>query len=859
MKPLSINDVYKKCQLDGFKFKSTEEFAPFNQIIKQDRAIDAITFGLKIKESDYNIFVAGERGTGKSTILRSFLEEIAKKSEPQKDWVYVYNFVEPEVPKAISLPQGKAKNLKHAVDEFIDTLSVEIPQALESKDYEDRINQILVGSRDIENSLYNSMEKKANEFEFSIKYTKVGFLVIPIVEGKPLSDKEFSELEPNRKKEIETRRKKFEPILADSIRKIRHNEKETKERISKIQKEVANFIISQNLEDVIFEFKEFDEILKFIDSMKSHLIDHLAVFLGHANTPSLGPGPGKGDGDKKSPLIEYTVNVFVDNTRAEGAPVIYEPNPTYYNMFGKIERKVENGIYFTDFTMIRPGALSKANGGYLVVDANNVLMNFGVWEALKRLVKNKELVIEDLADQYSLFPTSGIKPQPIPLELKIIMIGTPWIYQMLYTYDEDFKKMFKIKAEFDYEMKFSKDNVKQYIGFIAAQCKKKDLLHLNKDGAEALLEHAMRIADHQGRISLHLNETVDVLVEADQHAKSAKAKLINRNHVEKSIEKRHWRLNLFEEKTQEMIEEGTYLFDFAGSKVGQINGLAVYQLGGHSFGKPNRITSETFIGGRGHVINIERESDLSGNIHNKGVLILSGFLSSIFAKEKPLSLSASIAFEQSYGGIDGDSASAAEAIAILSSMSDTPIKQGIAITGSINQKGEIQPIGGANEKIEGFFDACNLFGLDKKQGVIIPIQNVKNLMIAPRVREAIKNKKFNIYAVKTVEEALKILTGKDLGITSKGTFKKGSVAAIIQHKIATIEKKLKSKGKGKKTNANSNNEKEAKLKTKPRTKSNLKSKAKKSPKKGTSKKVKGKKKVPTKKKKARKTRRRSKR
>jgi lon-related putative ATP-dependent protease len=547
------------------------------------------------------------------------------------------------------------------------------------------------------------------------------------------------------------------------------------------------------LEDLKEKYKTNPRIPDYLDDVEEDILANLKEFLGQ--TPEL---PFHIEGmDRSSFLERYRVNVLVDNEKTRGAPVIEEANPTYNNLVGRIERKMRLGMAFTNFMMIKSGSVLQANGGYLVVNALDVLRNPFSWEALKRIIKKSEVKIEDLAELYGI-STAGMKPDPIPVSLKVIMLGSPWLYYLLYYYDEDFRSIFKVKSDFDTQMGGSREENLRYANFIGKMATDKNLLPFTREAVAAVIDHAARLAEKKGKISLRFSDLTDLISESSHWAGASGSATVDQTHVEKALDQRYYRANLLEERVQELLADGTIMVDVSGAVPGQVNGLSVYDLGDFSFGKPSRITSRVYLGKAG-VVDIEREAKLSGRIYNKGVLILTGYLGGRYAQDKPLSLSASLAFEQSYGDIEGDSASAAELVALLSAISEVPVKQGIAITGSINQRGELQPIGGVNEKIEGFFAVCKSRGLSGEQGVVIPKANVKNLMLKKEVVQAVNDGKFHVYAVGTVDETVALLTGMPAGERrDDGTWPEGTVNFLVDKRLREIARKLKAEEKGEK-------------------------------------------------------------
>jgi lon-related putative ATP-dependent protease len=781
-KPLTAEQTFSSCPVNLFKFKSTKNIEESHDIIAQDRAIAAINMGLGIRRPGYNIYVAGIQGTGKTSVIRQFLEQWAVEAPPPNDWLYLHNFNAPECPQAVEMPRGQAKVFKKKMDHIVKTFKAEIPSALQSEDYENAINAYLSAANERKTKLFTELEKLAKSMDFTIKSTRMGIETIPVVDGRPLTDKEYNKLSDDTRLKIEAQRARLEPEVLDFARKVRAIEEETKEYVESLRREIGSRIISKLIDPLLAEFEYHKEIVEYLGAVKENIIENLLDFI---NNDPKEEDPME---EKRDFFTPYKVNVFVDNSQTTHAPVIIESNPTYYNLFGKVEKNVEHGVYRTDLTMIKNGSIHKANGGYLVLNILDIFRNPQIWDVLKRVLRNRKAFIEDMGEYYSLLPTSGLRPTPIPLDIKVVLIGTDEIYHILYQEDEEFHKIFKIKADFDFKMKRSAANINNYVKFIATRTKVENLLPFDPSGIASIIEFSSRLVEDQQMLSTQFGEIKDLTIEADFIARQKKSSIIKREFVEEALAHKFYRLNLHEENLHDAIRHNDILISVDGSRVGQINGLAVYDYGDYSFGKPGRITCTTSIRDRG-IINIERSSHLSGRIHDKGVMILSGFIHALLAKDFELGLSASICFEQSYGMIDGDSASCAELLAILSAMSGIPIKQQFAITGSINQLGEIQPIGGVNEKIEGFHKTCKSIGKSREYGCIIPYQNVRNLMLHRSVRDAIDKGEFKIYPVAHVWQAFEIITGVPLGAKSLDATtppSPGSALELIMKKLDKI-------------------------------------------------------------------------
>lgn len=753
-------------------FETTESLDVLEGVIEQERAMEALEMGLSIRKRNFNIFVAGASGTGKSSILRGLLKRVAEKDPVPPDWCMVNNFKRVDQPIVFSLPAGRGIELRQAIDQVIADLKVDLPKALHGKEHQQKVQRIYNEQCELENRSFLDLSKKALDIGFAVKSTKDGLSTIPIVEGKPVSNKEYSDLDENQRTAIESNRQKLEPVVSQFLEVQRDIELGLHNKLVEAQRDFGKDALGRHLKAVRKRFKDQPDVMRFIDSVETHILENLDRFL-----------PNDSDIQKAERQLrrignEYRVNVLVDNSETKGAPVLFENTPTYHNLVGKIEKRVENGIYSTDFMMVKAGAMVRANGGYLVLHAKEVLDYPFAWESLKRLLKYGKVQIEEMGEDFQFLPTSGIRPDPIPVQCKVILIGSNYLYEVLSHYDEDFSKTFQVKAEFDSEVKQNPETLMDYSRFVATTCKRDQLLPVDRDGVAAVIECGARIAGSSDRMTLRFNEICGLLIEADVLARAEGAAMLTRPHIVRANAQRLRRVSLIADKSLEDVLEGTMVLDTSGSQVGVINGLAVYQFADFSFGRPLRLTAKTFQG-KGGVVNIEREARLSGNTHSKGVLITSGFLGDRFARKRPLSLTVTLTIEQSYARIDGDSASLAGLCAILSSLAEIPIRQDLAVTGSISQRGEVQAIGGVNEKIEGFFQVCQARGLTGTQGVLIPATNVRHLMLNPDVVDAARQGLFHIYPVSTVEEAVALLMEMPAGEPDdKGEYPKDTVFAL---------------------------------------------------------------------------------
>jgi lon-related putative ATP-dependent protease len=786
IKGLSGHDVYRRFELKKLGFKTTDELSPCKEFIGQERSYKAIKFGLGMEHGGYNLYLAGPPGVGKMSVINEILTKLAKEKPTPPDWCYVFNMHEPNEPKAIRFPTGMGKVFRKDMEELLELMKSEIPKAFEKKEFEEQKMNITNEFQRNKNIIFDELHKKAAKEEMQLQFSPTGILTIPLFREKPLSQEEYNKLSESQKEDIRRRKERLEEEIAKSIKQARKLEKEAMDKVKELENKVALFSVRDILDNIREKYSSHPDVIDYLDMVQKHMLENIDNFLPDSGRDAGGALPFRIP-QQQPTFTEYKVNVFTDNSKTEGAPLIFESNPTYTNLFGIIERESRFGVLLTDFTMIHPGSIAKANGGYLVADALDILKYPFVWDTLKKVLENRELRIEDVYQQYGLITTVGIRPEPIKLNLKVIMLGSPYLYHLLYAYDEDFKKLFKVKADFDSVVDIENNTLSRYACSIKTICDNDSLKPFDRSGVEAVIEYSSRLAGDQNKLSVDFGSISKIVKEANYWSGlDHKNKHVSRSHVEKAVEEKVYRSNMIEEKIQDLINKGIILVDTTGEVTGQVNGLSVYDLGDYSFGKPSRITCETYMGMEG-VVNIERQVKLSGSIHDKGVLILSGYLGTKYAQKKPLSLSATLAFEQSYEMIEGDSASAAELIALISSLSDIPIKQCFAITGSVNQKGQIQPIGGVNEKVEGFFHVCKANGLTGEHGVIIPQQNVRNLMVKKEVVGAVEAGKFHIYPVKTVDEAIEVLTGVEAGKRRPdGKFKKGTVNYLVDKRLMEL-------------------------------------------------------------------------
>ncbi|MCL2103018.1 MAG: AAA family ATPase, partial [Syntrophorhabdaceae bacterium] len=776
-KPLTHEEVHLPCDPSQFKFDTTKEIEPLSGFVGQERAIQAIEFGVNIKSHGFNIYVLGENGTGKTSSVRNFISAKAKTDPVPNDWVYVYNFRSPDEPTAISLPPGQGVDFQLDMEELISYLRTTIPKLFESKEYEVQKDQIMEGFQAKRKELFSEFEALAEARSFKVQRAVSGYSIMAVNEsGEPIKEEEFATFSEERKNEIREHGRIIQQQLDDIVRILKEEDKKAKKVITDLERSAVLSVLGHGLDELRRKYIGNEKLHAYLDEVQEDVLTTLDDFRGTEE-------PNRQEQQlpmmkmlKQEPdFLRYSVNLVVNNARATGAPCVFENNPTYFNLFGRVEQKFQMGAAITDFTMIKGGALHKANGGFLVLPAADLLREFISYESLKRAVREREVRIEDVMERYRLVSTAMLKPEPIPLEVKIILIGSPEIYYLLYNKDEDYRELFKVKADFDFRISRTAENLDCYASFIASKSELEGLLPFDRGGVAKVVDFGARLADDQRKLSTKFSDISNLLREANYCAVREKSEVVNACHVRKALRAKIYRNSMMEDRLREMTEEGSLIVDTDGESVGQINGLAAYYSGDHSFGKPSRITASVHVG-KGGVMNIERQTKMSGKIHEKAVLILSNYLGKKFAVKAPISLNASLTFEQLYGMIEGDSATCAELYALLSAISGVAIRQGVAVTGSMDQNGSVQPVGGVNQKVEGFFDLCSLRGLDGTHGVIIPSRNRKNLLLKEEVVEAVRAGKFNIWPIERIEEGIEILTGIEArdagpdGVYPQGTF-----------------------------------------------------------------------------------------
>jgi predicted ATP-dependent protease len=775
-------------------FRTTAEVEPLSGTIGQPRALAAIDFGLGIGAPGYNLFVAGAPGSGRAGTLRDYLERLARERPAPDDWVYVSNFSAPDRPNAIRLPAGRGAELAHDMEEFLGSAQREIPRAFESEDYEKRRREIMADVSTRRGAVEEELQAFAADRGFALETTPAGIATVPLANGRPLSPKGFAKLPAEAREEVERHGREIHERVAQAMRQLRRLEKEAEDRLRLLDREVAQFALGPLFHELRDRYADLDEVLQYLAEVEDDLPDQLAAFRGAGEElPALLGGLHMASRGEQ--LSRYRVNVFVANGGpAAGAPVVVERNPTYYNLLGRIDYRASFGTMVTDFHQIRTGALGRANGGFLVLQVLDVLRNPFAWEALKRALLAREIRIENLGEQLSAIPTVSLRPEPIALDLKVVLIGSPELYHLLYALDEDFRELFKVKVDFAPHMDWSDEHVMNYAAFVSRRVREQGLRHFDSAAVARVVEHGARLRESQRKLSTRLIEIADVVSEASYWAGRAGRDVVTEADVAEAIARKDYRSNLLEERVQELIGEGTIRIEVDGERVGQVNGLSVIDLGDYAFGKPSRVSSRVSLG-RGAVTSIEREIELSGPVHSKGFLILSGYLAAQYAQEWPLALAATLTFEQAYEGVEGDSASSTELYALLSALSGVPLRQGIAVTGSVDQNGDVQAVGGVTTKVEGFFATCKAKGLTGEQGVLVPRANVANLMLPDEVVEAVAAGRFHVWAVGTIDQGLELLTGTPAGKRGPdGTFPEGTVHRLVEERLRGYADRLRDFG-----------------------------------------------------------------
>ncbi len=765
-----------------------------NDIVGQSSGAEALEFGLTIKSKGYNIYISGLPSSGKTTFAEEFAKKVAAKEETPDDLCYIYNFKKPNEPKLLKLKAGEGIKLKDTMEELVNILSLEIPKAFNSYEYEEERERIGKETQKKKDNVIKDLTEKAKKFDFGVKVGQNGGVYfLPIVDGKTINEEEFESLEEDEKESITEGSDEVQALASKAMKEIREIDKNAKNEMSKNDYNLAILTAGRFITPIQEKYRDNDEVSDYLIQVKEDIISNIEDFVSsdddNSDDPMTAMIPWLSKKNSEEFLYKYNINLIVDNSQLKGAPVIVNFNPTYTNLVGEIEYESENGNFVTDFMKIKPGLIHKANGGYIILHAYDVFGNAFAWDTLRKILKIGKVKIEPLKEyQLGGITVAGIQPEACDVNFKVIIVGSMYHYEILKAYDDDFSKLFKVCVMFDYEMDASNENISAVLGFIKSYTEKENILPLEPGSIAELLEFSQRMAERQDKLTTRFGILCDVISEAEAWAKWDNSSIISAEHMKKAIQKRSERVDGYAKKHQKMITDNEIMIDTQGEKVGQINGLCVMELCDHTFGMPTRITATTYTGKAG-IVNIEKEAEMSGAVHSKGVQVLTGYLGGKYAQKFSLTLSCRICFEQSYSGVDGDSASSTETYAIISSLSGVPIKQSLAVTGSMNQYGEIQPIGGVTYKIEGFFDICSKRGLTGEQGVIIPRSNIKDMVLKDEVIEAVKNNKFHIFAIDTIDDGIELLMGEKAGkALLRGSYTKDSVHYKAYEKLKAYYK-----------------------------------------------------------------------
>ncbi|MCC6457414.1 MAG: AAA family ATPase [Caldilineaceae bacterium] len=790
--PLPPEALYQSCTLDQLDFTTTDELEVEVEFIGQDRAVKALELGITIPRQGYNIFALGPSGTGKHALVRRLVETRAAAEAPPDDWCYVNNFQQPYIPHALRLPPGTGRTLQQDMERLIEELRTGLSSAFESEEYQTRRRVLEAEFNERQQESLKALQEQARGKGLTLLRTPAGLAFAPLKDNEVIPPEEFQKLPEEERERVQKEVEALQEELQKVMLQVPRWEREFRSRLRELDNEIATLVVNDVMDDLLEKYKTLPNVLEYLQAVQKDVGERVEDFL---RDPDAKPEAGQlnlaiPDTAKQTPALRrYQVNVLVDAGNASGAPVVYETNPSYLNLVGRVEQMAMMGALITDFTLIKPGALHRANGGYLLLDADKVLTSPYAWEGLKRALQFREIRIESPVQMMNLSSTVSLEPEPIALDVKVILLGERQIYYLLAQADQDFLDLFKVAADFDDEFVRDAETTRQYAHLIATIVKKEELLPFDRSAVCRVIEHAARLVEDRERVTARMQTIVDLLQESDHWALAAGATVVSAEHVQKALDAQVYRNDRIRERMQEQVLRETILIDTDGTKVGTINGLSVISMGTYAFGRPSRITATVNMG-TGDVVNIEREVKMSGPFHDKGVLILSSFLRSRYAQEQPLSLDASLVFEQSYGGVDGDSASSTELYALLSAIAQVPVKQSLAVTGSVNQLGQVQAIGGVNEKIEGFYDLCNARGLTGDQGVLIPVANVKHLMLRHDVVEAVAAGRFQIYPITTIDEGIEVLTGIPAGAADKqGRYPTGTINRMVSDRLAELATK----------------------------------------------------------------------
>lgn len=793
---LTAEEARNRCDPGMFRCDSTADLEPSGDIIGQDRALSALRFGLNIHKPGFNIFVSGLAGSGKTTVIRAFLEALAAKQDTPPDWCYVHNFRDPYCPRALEVPAGSGVALQKDMKHVIESAQRNLAQAFSSKEYSDRRAEATDELNRKREEAFNAISQKAMARGLLLKATQVGLVLIPASDGEPMSEETYQQLTDEERQELSRAREELTKELKDSIAQLQDEESRLQKQQEDTDHEVARYAIDRLFEDLRKRYAELPQVGSYLAEVEDDIVENFEQFKTDQKAQSKDNMLAMMQGQARQRMLRnYEINVIVDNSDLQGAPVVVELNPTFNNLFGRIEKEAQFGALMTDFTMIRGGSLHKANGGYLVVRIDDMLANFQSWDGLKRTLRDEKLAIEEIGERLGFMAARSLRPEPIPLNIKVAVLGEPMFYYLLLRADMRFRELFKVKADFDSQMERTEDNMRSYASVICRLCNEEGLHHLRSDALGRIMDHSSRLANNRRKLSTLFADIADIVREASFWAGEDSSGFIEATHVEKAVEQRIYRSNLIQQRLNEMIQTGMIVIDIEGRTVGQVNGLAVIDLGDFAFGRPNRITSSVSIG-RDGLVDIEREAKLGGRLHTKGVMIINGYIHEKYVRDIPLSLSARIVFEQSYEEIEGDSASSTELYSLLSRLSGVPIKQGIAVTGSVNQKGDVQAIGGINEKIEGFFEVCKARGLDGTQGVLIPQSNTGNLTLKDEVVDAIRQGSFHVYPVSTIDEGIEALTGVKAGQATGDGFEPDSINDLVEKRLRALSETLRDFSRG---------------------------------------------------------------
>jgi len=814
LEQVPIDRLRWDCDAEKFDFETTDELEPSDEIVGQNRAIEALEFGVGIDQKGYNLYALGPTGMGKHDVVERFLAEAATENDRPSDWCYVHNFEEPNEPRVLELPAGKGGPLGEDMDEMVEELKAVIPAAFESEDYQTRRQAIEEEFQDKQEEAFEQLQEEAEQQDVTVIRTPAGIALAPVRDGEVVPPDEFDQLPEEEREEAEQTIEELQGRFEEALKEVPRWERKRRQKIEELNQEVTRFAIQETFDELREKYGDWEAVVEFLDAVEQDVVENASEILQatrleqqpemvqqlqqaqqqggqQGQSQMMQAGGGGGGPDASATFRRYKVNVLVDNSELEGAPVIYEDHPTLENLVGRVEYVAQFGALMTDFNLIRDGAFHRANGGYLIVDARKVLMNRLSWEQLKRSLFSEEIRIESTRQILGMARTVSLEPEPIPMDVTVVLIGSRRLYYLLSQLDPDFAELFKVSADFEEDTDRDEQVAGAYPRTLKSYIDENDLRAFDLEAVSRVIERSVRLAGDQEKLSLEVEKIQDLLRESDYWAGDEGREVVAEEDIEAAIDAQIHRKSRIRDRMQEQIERETILIDTEGEKSGQINGLSVLRMGGFSFGRPNRITARTRMGS-GEVIDIEREVELGGPIHSKGVMILSGFLGARYAREHPLSLSASLVFEQSYGGVDGDSASLAETVALLSDLADVPIDQQFAVTGSMNQHGTVQAIGGVNHKIEGFFEICQRKGLTGEQGAVIPKSNVEHLMLRPKVVEAVEEGDFQVYAVETVDQAVEVLTGETAGeLRADGTFPEGTVNAKVERQLDALAQKAK--------------------------------------------------------------------